>query len=80
MAFGVAAAIGGLCLVHLFVAVMSIFNWGWLYSDQFRTIGFIITLVSIVLAALSLTLDSPRSKAALRAAPPVSWSDTTPTD
>ncbi|MGB5756160.1 MAG: Bax inhibitor-1/YccA family protein [Acidimicrobiales bacterium] len=57
MAFGVTAAIGGLCMLYLFVAVMSIFNWGWLYSDQFRTIGFIITLVSIVLAALSLTLD-----------------------
>ena len=57
MAFGVTAAIGGLCLLYLFVAVVSIFDWGWLYSDQFQTIGVIITVLSVVLAALSLTLD-----------------------
>ena len=57
MAFGVTAAIGGLCLLYLFVAVVSIFDWGWLYSDQFQTIGVIVTLLSVVLAALSLTLD-----------------------
>jgi uncharacterized YccA/Bax inhibitor family protein len=57
MAFGVAAGIGGLCLLYLFVGVMSLFNWGWLYSDQFQTIGVIVSLIAVVLAALSLTLD-----------------------
>ena len=57
MAFGVSAAIGGLCLLYFFVAIVSLFDWGWLYSDQFRTIGVIVTVISVVLAALSLTLD-----------------------
>ena len=57
MAFGVAAGIGGLCLLYLFVAVMRIFDWTWLYSEQFQTIGVVITLLTVVLAALSLTLD-----------------------
>ncbi len=57
LAFGVTAALGGLCLLYFVVFVVSIFDWGWLYSDQFQTIGLIITLLSIILAALSLTLD-----------------------
>jgi uncharacterized YccA/Bax inhibitor family protein len=57
MAFGVSAALGGLCLLYFVVAIVSLFDWGWLYSDQFQTIGVIVTLISIVLAALSLTLD-----------------------
>ena len=57
LAFGVAAGIGGLCLLYFFVFILSIFNWGWLYSDQFRTIGIAVSLIAIVLAALSLTLD-----------------------
>ena len=32
---------------------MSIFDWSWLYSDQFRTLGVIVTLISVALAALS---------------------------
>ncbi len=31
--------------------------WDWLYSDQFRSIGIAVSLLAIVLAALSLTLD-----------------------
>ena len=57
MAFGVTAAIGGLCLLYLFVWVLSIFNWSWLYSEQFRTVGIVVLLLSVVLAAMSLTLD-----------------------
>lgn len=57
LAFGVAAGIGGLCLLYLFVFILSIFNWDWLYSDQFRSIGIAVSLIAIVLAALSLTLD-----------------------
>jgi len=57
MAFGVTAAIGGLCLLYLMVGVVSLFNWGWLYSDSFRAIGIVVTLIAIILAALSLTLD-----------------------
>ena len=37
--------------------VLSIFNWDWLYSDEFRTVGVVVTLIAIVLAALSLVLD-----------------------
>ena len=37
MAFAVTAGIGGLILLYLFVSLVSIFNWAWLYSDQFRT-------------------------------------------
>ena len=36
---------------------MSIFDWAWLYSDQFRVWGVVITLITVVLAALSLVLD-----------------------
>ena len=57
MAFGVSAAIGGLCLLYFMVFIVSIFNWDWLYSESFRTIGIIVTALAIVLAALSLTLD-----------------------
>ncbi len=35
LAFGVAAAMGGLVLLYFFVFVLSIFDWGWLYSDSF---------------------------------------------
>jgi len=57
MAFGVTAAIGGLCLLYLFVWVLSIFNWSWLYSDEFRSMGILITGIAIILAAMSLMLD-----------------------
>jgi uncharacterized YccA/Bax inhibitor family protein len=57
MAFAVIAGLGGLGLLYFFVFVMSIFDWGWLYSDSFRTVGLIVTVISVVLAALSLVLD-----------------------
>jgi uncharacterized YccA/Bax inhibitor family protein len=57
LAFGVIVGIGGLSLLYLFVWVLSIFDWGFLYSDQFRSIGLVVTVIAVVLAALSLTLD-----------------------
>jgi uncharacterized YccA/Bax inhibitor family protein len=57
MAFAVSAGLGGLLLLYVFVSLVSIFNWEWLYSDQFRTMGIFVSLIAIVLAALSLTLD-----------------------
>lgn len=57
LAFGVSAAIGGLCLLYLFVWVLALFDWAWLYSDEFRTVGFVVSIIAVVLAALSLTLD-----------------------
>jgi uncharacterized YccA/Bax inhibitor family protein len=57
MAFAVIAGMGGLALLYLFVFVLSIFNWDWLYSDEFRTVGVAVTLIAIALAALSLVLD-----------------------
>ena len=44
-------------LLYTFVFIVSIFNWAWLYSDNFRTVGIVVTLFAIVLAALSLVLD-----------------------
>jgi uncharacterized YccA/Bax inhibitor family protein len=57
LAFAVIAGMGGLFLLYTFVFVLSIFNWGWLYSDSFRSVGIVVTLLAIVLAALSLVLD-----------------------
>ena len=57
LAFGVIVGIGGLSLLYLFVWVLSIFDWGFLYSDEFRTVGIIVTVIAVILAALSLTLD-----------------------
>ena len=37
MAFAVVAGMGGLMLLYTFVFFVSIFNWAWLYSDNFRT-------------------------------------------
>ena len=56
LVFGVLAAVGGLCLLYLFVFVLSVFNWDWVYSENFRTIGLIVTIIAIVIAALSLVL------------------------
>ena len=57
LAFAVVAGMGGLALLYLFTFVLSIFNWGWLYSESFRTVGLFVTIIAIVLAALSLVLD-----------------------
>lgn len=57
LAFAVIAGMGGLALLYLFVAVLSLFDWGWRYSDQFRIVGIVVTLLAVVLAALSLVLD-----------------------
>ena len=57
MAFGVTAALGGLALLYLFVWVLALFDWQWLYSDEFRTIGVVVSILAVVLAALTLTLD-----------------------
>ena len=70
MAFGVTAAIGGLCLLYLFVAVISIFNWSWLYTEEFRTIGIVVNLIAVVLAALSFTLDFAAIEAGVKAGAP----------
>lgn len=57
LAFAVVAGIGGLSLLYLFVFVLSLFDWGWRYSDDFRMFGIVVTLLAVVLAALSLVLD-----------------------
>lgn len=70
MAFGVTAAIGGLCLLYFFVAILSIFNWSWLYSEQFQTVGIVVTTLAVILAALSLTLDFAQIEAGVRSGAP----------
>ncbi len=70
LAFAVIAGLGGLSLLYFFVFVMSIFDWGWLYSESFRTIGLIVTLLSVVLAALSLVLDFGTIEAGVEAGAP----------
>src|SRR3954469_1962535 len=57
LAFAVVAGLGGLCLLYFFVFILSIFNWTWLYSESFRSVGIVVTIFAIVLAALSLVLD-----------------------
>ena len=70
MAFAVAAGLGGLLLLYLFVFVLSLFDWSWLYSDEFRTIGIVVTLVAVVLAAMSLMLDFATIEAGVEAGAP----------
>jgi uncharacterized YccA/Bax inhibitor family protein len=70
MAFAVIAGIGGLALLYTFVFILSIFDWGWLYSDSFRTIGIVVTLIAIVLASLSLMLDFGTIEAGVQAQAP----------
>src|SRR4249919_3166378 len=70
LAFAVVAGLGGLCLLYFFVFIVSIFNWAWLYSDSFQTIGVIVTLFAIVLAALSLVLDFGTIDGGVRAGAP----------
>lgn len=70
IAFAVIAGLGGLALLYLFVFVLSIFNWGWLYSDAFRSIGVVVTIIAIVLAALSLVLDFGTIEAGVRTGAP----------
>jgi uncharacterized YccA/Bax inhibitor family protein len=70
MAFAVIAGLGGLSLLYFFVFILSIFDWGWLYSDSFRTVGVIVTLFAIVLAALSLVLDFGTIEAGVEAGAP----------
>jgi uncharacterized YccA/Bax inhibitor family protein len=70
LAFAVVAGLGGLGLLYFFVFVVSIFDWGWLYSDSFRTIGLVVTAIAIVLAALSLVLDFGTVEAGVAAGAP----------
>ena len=70
MAFGVTTALIGLLFFWSFAGLVSILNWGWLYSDSFRTIGIIVGVLSIVLAALSLTLDFAVIEAGVEAGAP----------
>jgi len=70
LAFGVAAGIGGLCMLYFFVFIVSLFDWGWLYSDSFRTIGVVVTLIAIVLAALSFTLGFAQIDVGVQAGAP----------
>jgi uncharacterized YccA/Bax inhibitor family protein len=57
MAFGVIAGIGGLALLYFIVWILAIFDVSFLYSEEFRAVGIVVTIIAIVLAALSLTLD-----------------------
>jgi len=70
LAFAVVAGLGGLALLYFFVFILSIFNWGWLYSDSFRSVGIVVTILAIVLAALSLVLDFGTIEAGVRMGAP----------
>ena len=70
LAFAVVAGLGGLCLLYFFVFIVSVFNWTWLYSDNFRTIGVVVTIFAIVLAALSLVLDFGTIESGVRVGAP----------
>lgn len=70
LAFAVVAGMGGLALLYFFVFILSIFNWTWLYSESFRSVGLIVTIIAIVLAALSLVLDFGTIEAGVQAGAP----------
>lgn len=70
LAFGVTVALGGLLLMYLFVGLLSVFDWSFLYSDQFRAAGIAINLAVVVLAALALTLDFGTVEAGVEARAP----------
>jgi uncharacterized YccA/Bax inhibitor family protein len=70
LAFAVVAGMGGLALLYFFVFILSIFNWSWLYSESFRSIGIVVTILAIVLAALSLVLDFATIEAGVQAGAP----------
>jgi uncharacterized YccA/Bax inhibitor family protein len=70
MAFALAAGIGGLMLLYLFVFVLSIFNWSWLYSEEFRSVGIVVTLIAVILAAMSLMFDFATIEAGVEAGAP----------
>jgi uncharacterized YccA/Bax inhibitor family protein len=70
LAFAVIAGMGGLALLYTFVFILSIFDWGWLYSDSFRSVGLIVTILAIVLAALSLVLDFGTIESGVQAGAP----------
>ena len=70
MAFILVSALGGLMLLYLFVSIVAIFDWSWLYSEQFRTMGIVVTTLSIGLAALSLVLDFATIDAGVKAGAP----------
>ena len=57
MAFAVVAGLGGLMLLYLFIWVLALVDASFLSSTQYRTWGIVISLLAVVLAALSLTLD-----------------------
>jgi uncharacterized YccA/Bax inhibitor family protein len=54
MAFAVSAGLGGLILLYVFVSIVAIFNWTWLYSDQFRTVGIAVSLIWLYITMLRL--------------------------
>lgn len=70
MAFGVSAGLGGLALFYLFVWVLAIFDADFLYTEQFRTVGLVVTIVAIVLAALTLTLNFAAIEGGVRSGAP----------
>ncbi len=70
MAFGVAAGLGGLCLLYFFVWILALFDWAWLYSEEFQAIGAVVSLIAVVLAALSLTLDFGQVERGVQAGAP----------
>ena len=57
MAFGVTAGIFGLCLLYLVIWVLSIFSVSFRFSAAWGSVAIGVSLISIVLAALSFTLD-----------------------
>ena len=50
--------------------VLAIFDWQWLYTDEFRTVGLVVSVIAVILAALSLTLDFGAIEAGVEAGAP----------
>ena len=66
-------------VLYPFVWILSIFDWTWLYSDEFRTIGIVVSVIAVVLAALSLDPGLRDHRGRCRRRRTESWSGTAAT-
>jgi uncharacterized YccA/Bax inhibitor family protein len=70
MAFGVTAGIAGICLLYLVLWIFALFGWQFRYSHAFGSLAVTVSIISIILAALSFTLDFGSIEAGVEAGAP----------
>jgi uncharacterized YccA/Bax inhibitor family protein len=70
MAFGVTVGLVGLCLLYLVLWVFTLFGWHFRYSHAWNSLAVTVSVISIILAALSFTLDFGSIEAGVEAGAP----------